>query len=376
MAKKPRKSPVWAVVTIVFGGLLTVVGGGGAIASQTLAARYAGAVQTEDLFGDAGGVSEEEAKSDIKGPLNMLLVGIDPRKPETPPLADSIMVVHVPATLDKAYIFSVPRDTYVTIPAFAKSGTGEQRGKINGAMSIGSHVPGKPLPSATQGFELLSKTVSKLTGIKKFDAGAIINFDGFKKVVDAMGGIDIYVDERTESEHLQPNGKGRPYRPSSRGDEHPYVGPKKVYEVGNQHLVGWQALDFARQRYGLKGTDYARQRHQQQVLKAIAKKAASGDVVANPVKLDKVLTAAGKSLTFNGRGKSVLDYALALKGMRPDNITTIKLIGGTYSGGGSQYLGEQLVPATDDLFAAIRAEKVDEFLLSHPEFVNTTSAVK
>lgn len=369
MGKKARKSPVWAVVTLVIGSLLTVGGAGGAIAGQTLAARYAGAVQTEDLFGDGGAVSEEEAKSDIKGPLNFLLVGIDPRKPETPPLADSIMVVHIPATLDSAYIFSVPRDTYVEIPAFAKSGTGAQRGKINGAMSIGSDMPGQQLPSAVQGFELLSKTVSQLTGIKKFDAGAIINFDGFKKVVDAMGGIDLYVDERTESEHLAPDGKGRPYRPQFKGDEHPYTGPKKVYEVGNKHFKGWEALDFARQRYGLKGTDYGRQRHQQQVLKAIAKKAGSSDVVANPVKLDKVLTAAGKSLTFNGRGRSVLDYALALKGLRPDNITTIKLIGGGFEVNG-RYAGEKLVPATDGLFEAIRTEKIDEFLLSHPEFIN------
>jgi LCP family protein required for cell wall assembly len=373
MSKKVRKSPVWAVVLIVFGSLLTVGGGGGAIASQALAARYAGAVQTEDLFGET--VSAEEVKSDIKGPLNFLLVGIDPRRPETPPLADSIMVVHIPATLDSAYIFSVPRDTYVEIPAFAKSGTGAQHGKINGAMSIGSQVHGKPLPSAAQGFELLSKTVSKLTGIKKFDAGAIINFDGFKKVVDAMGGIDLYVDERTESEHLAPDGKGRPYRPRYRGDEHPYHGPQKIYTVGNHHLKGWEALDFARQRYGLKGTDYGRQRHQQQVMKAIAKKAGSSDVVTNPVKLDKVLTAAGKSLIFNGRGKTVLDYALAMKGLRPDNITTIKLVGGRYPVSGA-YLGEKLVPATDDLFEAIRTEKIDEFLLLHPEFLNTGAAVK
>jgi LCP family protein required for cell wall assembly len=373
MGKKVRKSPVWAVALIVLGGLLTVVGGGGAIASQALVARYAGSVQTEDLFGD--GVTEEEARSDIKGPLNFLLVGIDPRKPETPPLADSIMVVHVPASLDSAYIFSVPRDTFVEIPAFAKAGSGAQRGKINGAMSIGSHVSGQALPSAPQGFELLSKTVSQLTGIKKFDAGAIINFDGFKKVVDAMGGIDLYVDERTESEHLAPSGKGRPYHPKFKGDEHPYTGPKKVYEIGNHHLKGWEALDFARQRYGLKGTDYGRQRHQQQVMKAIAKKAGSGDVVSNPVKLDKVLTAAGKSLTFNGRGKTVLDYALAMKGLRPDNITTIKLQGGGLIENG-RYLGEKLVPATDDLFEAIRTEKIDEFLLLHPEFLNTSAAVK
>ena len=374
MGKQTPKSPRWAVISIAVGSLLAVGGGGGAIATRVLAARYAGAVQTEDLFGETP--TGDEAKREVKGPLNILLVGIDPRKPETPPLADSIMVVHIPASLDAAYTFSVPRDTYVKIPAFAKADTNPQRAKINAAMSLGSHVPGQRLPSATQGFELLSKTVAQLIGIKKFDAGAIINFNGFKKVIDAMGGIDLYVDERTESEHLAPDGSGRPYRPrEARSREHPYVGPKKVYKVGPHHLKGWEALDFARQRYGLKGTDYGRQRHQQQVLQAIAKKASSGDVVTNPVKLDRVLTAAGKSLTFNGRGRTVLDYAFALKGIRPDNIITMKLIGGGLTDESDRYLGEKLVPATDDLFKAIRTEKIDEFLLSHPEFLNTTKSV-
>ena len=361
------KAPRWATVTLIVGAVLMVISGGGIVTSQALASRYAGAVQTADLFGDDGGAPE--AKSDIEGPLNILLAGIDPRKPTTPPLADSIMVVHVPKGLESAYVFSIPRDTYALIPAFPKAGLNEQHGKINGAMAMGSRVPGKPLPSAVQGFELLSKTVSELTGIERFDAGAIVNFDGFKKVVDAMGGVDMYIDEHTKSEHLAPDGSSRPYRPKYRGDEHPYVGPQKEYPVGQAHLKGWEALDFVRQRYGLKGTDYGRQRHQQQFLKAMAQQALSADVVTNPVKLDKVLTAAGKSLTFNGRGRTVLDYAFALKGLRPEQITTIKLSGGGYMPNG-RYLGEQLAPGTDELFAAIKSDRIDEFLLNNPQFIN------
>ena len=362
------KAPRWATVTLIAGALLMVVSGGGLVTSQALAARYAGAVQNEDLFGDAE-AGTEDLGSDIEGPLNFLLVGIDPREPTTPPLADSIMVVHVPKDMESAYVFSIPRDTYVEIPAFEKAGIGTQHGKINGAMAMGSRVPGKQLPSIVQGFELLSRTVSKLTGIERFDAGAIVNFDGFKKVVDALGGVDMYIDERTKSEHLAPDGSKRPYRPKYKGDEHPYVGPQKVYEVGQAHLEGWEALDFVRQRYGLKGTDYARQRHQQQFLKALADQALSADVVTNPVKLDKVLTAAGKSLTFSGRGRTVLDFAFALKSIRPEQITTIKLSGGSYMPNG-RYLGEQLKPGTEELFASIRSDSIDEFLLNNPSFIN------
>ena len=371
MAKGKPNSPLWARLLLIAGSILMVAGGGGVVASQVLVGRYAGAVRTEDLFGDAG--AGDRAGSAIKGPLNVLLVGIDPREPSTPPLADSIMVVHIPAGLQSAYLFSIPRDTYVDIPAFPKAGVGAQQGKINGSMAMGSRVPGQKLPNAVQGFELLSRTVSQLTGIQRFDAGAIVNFDGFKKVVDAMGGVDLYVDERTRSEHLAPDGSPRPHRPRFKGDPHPYTGPQKVYEVGDHHLEGWEALDFVRQRYGLKGTDYGRQRHQQQFLKAMARQATGAGVVTNPVKLDRVLTAAGNSLTFNGRGRSVVDFAFALNGLRPENIVTIKLSGGGYSPNG-RYLGEKLAPGTDELFAAIRSENVDGFLLDHPQFINDASS--
>jgi LCP family protein required for cell wall assembly len=362
------KAPRWARLCAIFGSLLMVLAGGVLVTSQVLVARYAGSVQTEDLFEpDPAAAAPKEKTSDIKGPLNFLLVGIDPRDPDTPPLADSIMVVHVPAGLQSAYVFSIPRDTYVQIPPFPKNGFGGSREKINAAMGYGSRIQGRQ-PSAAQGFALLSKTVSKLTGIQQFDAGAIINFDGFKNVVDEMGGVDMYIDERTKSEHLQPDGSPRPHRPRYAGDPHPYRGEQKVYEVGNTHLKGWEALDFVRQRYGLEGTDYARQRHQQQFLKAMTQKVLSADVLMNPVKLDGVLQAAGKSLIFDGRGRTVVDFAMALKSLRSDSLTMIKIKGGGI-GTGNAYKGEQLSQGTEELFEAVAESRVEQFLLEHPEFV-------
>jgi len=254
----------------------------------------------------------------------------------------------------------------VDIPAFSKAGYAGGRAKVNSAMADGSIVPGQK-PDPVRGFELLSRTLTKLTGIQRFDAGAIINFEGFKKIVDAMGGVDMYVDETTRSEHLQPDGKPRPS--SNCGCEHPYYGPQKVYEKGQHHLKGWEALDFVRQRYGLKESDYSRQRHQQQFIKAMAQQAFSKDVVTNPIKADKVLRAAGESLIFNGRGRSVVEYGFALKDIRPGNITMLKLPAGSVSEGG-QYQGEALRPPADDFFQALRTNKIDEFILAHPELVN------
>ena len=363
---KPR-APRWARLCAVFGALLMVVSGGMLVASQALVARYAGSVKTEDLFGDAAAGATKEPVSDIKGPVNILLVGIDPRSATARPLADSIMIAHVDADMKQIYLFSLPRDLVVDIPAFEKTGFAGGRDRINSAMAYGSQTPGNEVPNVAHGFELLSKTVSKRTGIERFDAGAIINFGGFKKIVDAMGGVTMTIDEKVRSEHLQPNGEPRPR--TNCDCERPYYGPQAVYEKGTQHLKGWQALDYVRQRYGLKDTDYGRQRHQQQFVKAMAEQAMSKDVVTNPIKLDKVLRAAGESLIFNGRGRSVVDWGLALKGVDSKNMTMVKLPGGSMIVNG-RYRGERLESSADQFFDAINKGTVAEFMLENPEFVN------
>jgi anionic cell wall polymer biosynthesis LytR-Cps2A-Psr (LCP) family protein len=148
-----------------------------------------------------------------------------------------------------------------------------------------------------------------------------------------------------------------------------------VYKKGNARLNGWQALDYVRQRYpknGVPDADYGRQRHQQQFIKAMVNEAFSADVVTNPVKLDRVLRAAGQSLIFNGRGNSVVDFALALKNLRSESIVMIKLPGGPVPST-TGYKGERLLSPAEDFFAALRNEQIDAFMLEHPEFKQKSS---
>lgn len=358
--------PRWARLCTVFGAVLMLLSGGVLVGYEALRMRYESAVGQGDLFGDQA-AGAKERKSDIKGPLNILLVGIDPRNEKTPPLADSIMILHVPAGLDRAYLFSLPRDLRVQIPRFDKAGYRGGEDRLNAAMSYGSRVAGKN-PSAVQGFELLSKTIVNYTGIKRFDAGAIVNFSGFQKIVDAMGGVEMYIEREVRSEHRQPDGKHRKPNPNGEG----YIGPQAVYKKGTQRLNGWQALDYVRQRYpknGVPDGDYGRQRHQQQFLKAMADQALSVDVVGNPLKLDSVLRAAGKSLIFNGRGHSIADFAFALRNLNSSAIQTIKLPGRNI-GTGSNYKGERLEPIAQEFFASLRDGTVDTFVLAHPELIN------
>ena len=368
--KTGRRSPLWARLCAIFGCVLMVVSGGMLITSQVLVNRYAGAVQTKNLFGDPAAGSTKQPVSDIKGPLNILLVGIDPRDATTAPLSDSIIVVHIPKGLNQAYLFSIPRDLRVEIPPFAKTGFQGGTSKINAAMSYGSSV-GNGKHDVAQGFDLLAKTVGKLTGINKFDAGAIINFNGFKDIVDAMGGVTMTIDQNVKSEHLQPNGKPRPRKascPVSGNCAHPYEGPQASYKKGTYHLEGWQALDYVRQRYGLPRSDYDRQRHQQQFIKAMASQALSKNVVTNPVKLDKVLKAAGDALIFDGNGHTVVDWGLALKSLRADDMTLVKLPGESIINNGD-YIGEALAPSAQEFFASVRNDSVQSFLIENPEFL-------
>jgi LCP family protein required for cell wall assembly len=361
---------MWARLCAIFGCVLMVISGGALLTGNVVLARYAGAVDNQDLFGNGATSGAKEKVSDIKGSQNILLVGIDPRTDTQTPLSDSIIVVHIPQAMDQAYIFSIPRDLVVDIPSFDKTGFRGGRSKINAAMGYGSAIGGGK-HDPVQGFDLLAKTVQQLTGIDKFDSGAIINFGGFKKIVDAMGGVTMTIDQNVKSEHLQPNGKPRPRlsRCADNSCDHPYYGPQAEYKVGTYHLQGWQALDYVRQRYGLPKSDYDRQRHQQQFIKAMAQQALSKDVISNPAKLDKVLKAAGDALTFDGNGHSVVDWGFALKGIRSQNMTLIKLPGQSMIVNG-KYQGEALEDSAEEFFTAVKEDRLPDFIFKHPEYIN------
>jgi anionic cell wall polymer biosynthesis LytR-Cps2A-Psr (LCP) family protein len=318
----------------------------GALVTTVLQGRYE--LPQDDLFGDGDGSPAPTASptpepgADITGPLNLLLVGIDPREsdPTWVPNADAILILHVPASLSRGYLFSLPRDLLVDVPAFEPSGYPGGRTKLTHAMSNGAEVP-DALPDTARGFALLAETVSAYTGIERFDAGGVV------------------------SEHREPDGRHRDLQPGGGG----YVGPQKVYEVGEQHLEGWEALDYARQRY-VEGADYTRQRHQQQLIQALAARLFAEDVVTNPIQLDGVLRAIGDALVFDGRGHQVVDFAFALRRVTPQRITLVGLPGESVFGSGGGYLGEQLEPVAEDFFAAVRENRVGPFLSEHPDLRN------
>ena len=106
-----------------------------------------------------------------------------------------------------------------------------------------------------------------------------------------------------------------------------------MYHPGWQHLVSWEALDYCRQRDLLANgdSDYGRQRHQQQFIRAVVKKTLSNGVLTNPVKLDKVIRSAGQAFTFDGGGVNLADWIFTLKGIDPNALLMVKTNAGHFN---------------------------------------------
>jgi LCP family protein required for cell wall assembly len=328
-----RRSPVWARWLIAVGALLLVVSGGTMVAARVLVDTATNAIQQQSLLGEAQG-ADQRAHAQITGAKNLLLVGLDTRPSwaNTGELSrsDSIILLHIPADRSGAYMVSIPRDSYVKIPAYNNGAQSYPGGKnkINSAFAYGSRgLTGTAAES--HGFELLALTVKNLTGITP-DAAAIIDFSGFTQVLQVLGSVCMYVDEDVTSIHLGHTADGKPavpYKTDSAG-----ANPRKVpgvtpnfYAKGNHCFTPAEALDFARQRDLLANhdSDYGRQRHQQQLLKAILKQTVH-EGLNSPTKLPGLLTAIGRTMTVDTGGISLEDWAFAMKGLNPDRIVTLK----------------------------------------------------
>jgi LCP family protein required for cell wall assembly len=373
--KRRRGDPLWARLMIVLGALLMTTSGGVIVGGKVLLSRYVGNVDQQNLLGGEV-ATDSRGHASIKGPINLLMVGIDERadNPAFGMHADSIIILHVNATHDRAYMVSIPRDSYVDIPAFDASRYRGGREKITTAFFFGSQNNG----GRAGGFQLLTKTIRQLTGIRP-NGGAIVNFQGFKAIVDALGGVDMCVDEEVKSIHIgwDKNGKyHQPYHINSDGTPGaPYPGiTPATYKPGCSHFKSWEALDYCRQRdlVASGGGDYVRSRHQQQFIKAVAKQTTRAGVLANPLKLDRIVQAAGKALTFDRGGVSIEDWIFTLKAIDPNNIVMVKTNAGHFNPKTlpNGQVAEVLSDTSMELFESVRNDRVGEFAATHPDWVS------
>ncbi len=195
-----------------------------------------------------------------KGRVNILILGTDRRdEGERAARTDTIMVASLDPVARRAVILSIPRDLWVFIPGYGE-------GRINTAHFYGE-LNG-------QGPALAKETVEANLGIP-IDHYVLLDFEGFKKIVDTLGGVTIDVEA--------------PIRDDMFPDDN--YGYKTIYiPAGRQEMDGEMLLQYVRTRHG--GDDFERMRRQQQALRALAQRAFDLDLLPRlPALIDTALDA-------------------------------------------------------------------------------------
>ena len=228
--------------------------------------------------------------------------------------SDTLMVVHVTADHRHISVVSLPRDSWVRIPGFGMN-------KINAAIGLG----GPPL---------MVRTVEQATGLTINDF-VEVNFLGFVKIIDALGGVDICL----------------PYAVNDS-----YSGLHM--SAGRHHVGGIRALQFARDRHSFALSDLARIADQQQLLSSVLSEAVSSGTLTNPVKFSRFLAAA-TSATRVDQQFNVVGLADELRYIRPGAVsfTTVPLASTNYQAPNGESAVLWNAAAASALFARIRADQ-------------------
>lgn len=202
------------------------------------------------------------------GRVNILLLGMrGVNMPGGGLLADSIMIASFDTKNNKVAMISVPRDLYVQIP-----GTNE-RGKIN---SVYSHWESG---GRSQGIPKMEEMMQTITGLK-IDHAVVINFAGFQKLIDAVGGVDVKLSKAFyETQQFV------------EGNE---CGGSFTLPAGSNHLNGEKALCYARAR--VQTNDFDRSKRQQVILKALKDKMISLGTLADFNKVNNILNIIGDNV--------------------------------------------------------------------------------
>jgi len=369
-----RGDPLWARLVIVLGALMVLAGGVLMVALEVAAKKLNSSVAQARMIDSR---SAAFAGSNIDGAINLLLVGIDTEQAwdRGTILSDTIIVLHVPKTHDQAYLLSIPRDTRVRVPANPKLGMKSYTGKINSAFPNAYHAAeGTELEKRAAGMSLLADTVYDLTGIK-FNGAMLIDFDGFRGILNELGGVDLCVDRRAESIHLAHDANGKIIDvwyddAASQVRGIPKGGSRLVHEPGCRHFTPQLALDYSRIRKSLPNGDYDRQVHQQHLIKAILRKATSRGVLTDLAKLNRLIEAGGKTVIVDTGGVPMLDFIFTLKDIPINDLVMLRTNPGTFESdmiGGISYV--HLSEASKELFSSVSNETLEQFVMAHPEFL-------
>lgn len=237
-------------------------------------------------------------------PINILLLGYGGGTHDGAYLTDSIITVHIDPKTQKIFLISIPRDIWVKIPTSAADGI---YSKINAAYQIGlddTNYPNKQkeFSGAGGGGKLAEYMVSQVTGLPlNFFVG--MDFSGFIKSVDALGGVDIAVEKTFDDYEYPIEGKetdacghtedeiaslsaqlASPSAQLTQLDAFPCRYEHLHFDAEKQHMDGATMLKYARSRHSLQdGTDFGRAQRQRNLLVAVKQKILSAGFISQAI---------------------------------------------------------------------------------------------
>jgi len=233
--------------------------------------------------------------------INVLLLGMGGGEHEGPYLTDTIIIASFKPSTDQVALISVPRDLAAPIPGYGWF-------KINHANAYGE------IKNPGAGGELAKQVVSQVFNLP-IHYYVRIDFSGFKKIIDDLGGVTIEVENLLDDEHYPVPGKET--ATTSERFEHLYIEP------GKTHMDGDLALKYVRSRQakGIEGSDFARSERQQQILMAVKEKGLSFSTLVNPLKISKVMDTLSQHLATDVKVWEIIRLFNMGKDVEPDQIT-------------------------------------------------------
>jgi LCP family protein required for cell wall assembly len=264
------------------------------------------AIDVSDQLGGTPAEGDAQITVDEAGsyqPFTVLLMGSDSRSGKDNrgygsasqfggARSDTTILLHVSADRKSAIAVSIPRDTLITLPSCKSNGktVGGYEAKFNAAFDIAG--PGCTI-----------KAVEEMSGLN-IDNFMMVDFGGFKRIVDAIGGVEICLKEDVNDDKSG-----------------------LILSKGKHTVKGEEALAFVRARKTLgDGSDTSRIRRQQAFISSLTRKVLSSGTLLNPATLLSLLDAATQSLTADPQLANIdnlRELALSMKDLRPSDIAFV-----------------------------------------------------
>ncbi|MCX6812562.1 MAG: LCP family protein [Candidatus Berkelbacteria bacterium] len=266
VTSKPKKSrkKLWIVLAIIFALILLGAGAIYAYYRGVFSKNYSGSSPFLKML---AGDKNVALKGEGDGRINILLLGYGGANHPGGNLTDTIQVLSINPQDNTAAMLSIPRDLYVTMktPSFG--------GKINEVYDVGNKQ------TKNGGGDLIKQEVGTILDLP-IHYFVAVDFSGFKKAIDAVGGIDVTVDKDL-------------YDPLYPADDMIHYAPFKI-TAGEHHMDGTTALKYARSRETT--SDFDRSLRQQKVLAAFKSKVMSSGTLDNPTKVIALVNVLGSSV--------------------------------------------------------------------------------